>query len=503
MRSLARGAALLAAYAATRLFALTLLPMFVDERIHLRWAFWITQGRRLKIPFFSGRGLSVYLLALVAPYARDPLLAGRLLTAAVGVATLYATWRLGVRLWDTRVGILAAVFYVACPFTLFYDRMVLTDAFLSAFAALTLLDAVNLVRSPRLATGLRLGLWIGLGIASKATGLFLVATPLVALVVLTERPAAAFRAAVRPLAVAYGLAAAVAGYPLWLFFRKTDELAGAMAGPDPEVMLAGTAAANLRLAAEWLWAYWTAPLAVLAAAGVLLAFLTREGRRESVLLALLGLGPVVAFVAVSQVWYPRYLLFTTVPILVLAAAGLNGLGEAARRALSSPPAVARTIPWAMAALALLPALRFDLALWTDPAAAPFVALDRFQYVTGWPSGYGLRDSLAFLRRLSAGHPEGIVVVAAGPSTTAAAARLAFFDLPVEVRFMAPTDPAVRGLLTSLAARRPTCVVVSPAQGGAVGPGWAGTVTRVFASYKPDGTIADEIYRVCSRADCLP
>jgi hypothetical protein len=75
------------------------------------------------------------------------------------------------------------------------------------------------------------------------------------------------------------------------------------------------------------------------------------------------------------------------------------------------------------AAVLVPALRFDLALWTDPARAPLPALDRFQYVTGWPSGYGARDSIAFLRAERACNPAGLLLVTPGPSTTASAVRL--------------------------------------------------------------------------------
>jgi hypothetical protein len=47
---------------------------------------------------------------------------------AVGIPTLVAVHRLAARLTgDVRVADLAAFFYIVCPFTLFHDRMVLTD----------------------------------------------------------------------------------------------------------------------------------------------------------------------------------------------------------------------------------------------------------------------------------------------------------------------------------------------------------------------------------------
>src|SRR5262249_13072822 len=136
-----------------------------------------------------------------------------------------------------------------------------------------------------------------------------------------------------PLAAAYALAAAVTAYPLWLFFRKTDELAGAMGIRDNEASFATNAGANLRLATEWLWTYWTPTLALLALVGPALGLRRAATARTCALLGLFAVAPTVAFVAVSEIWYPRYLLFTTVPMLVLAAIGLVSLVDALARAL--------------------------------------------------------------------------------------------------------------------------------------------------------------------------
>ena len=499
MRAAARWAALVALYLASRLVALTALPMFLDERIHLRWAFWLTQGRRLRLPFISGRGLSVWLLATVAPHADDPLWAGRLLTVAVGLVTMIACHRLALRAsGDRRVADLTALFYIACPFTLFYDRMVLTDSFLACFTALTLLVSLRVATEPRTPTGLALGLVVALGILSKTTGLVLLAIPVLA-VVLVGRDRARV---IRPLLAAYAVAIAISAYPLWLFFRKTDELSSAMGVRDNETSFTGNAAANLRLAAEWLWTYWTPGLAALALVGLVAALRRRELARPSLLLAAVAVAPTVAFVAVSEIWYPRYLLFTTVPMLPLAAAGLvwiiDGLAGAAR--LGSGAAA---LAGAAALLAVLvPALRFDLALWTDPAQAPLSGLDRFQYVTGWPSGYGLRDSVAFLTRERARHPSGLLVVTPGPSTTASAVRLlSTRDPAIDVRYVDPAGSDTPATLARASGGRAVFIVVSRIEGTDLPPGWTTEVTPAFSSFKPDGAAADVVYRACPEAPC--
>ncbi len=411
-------------YLSSRLVALSALPMFLDERIHLRWAYWIAQGRRLRLPFISGRGLSVYLLAAVVPRLEDPLLAGRALTVAVGLATLFACHRLALRATgDTRVADLAALFYIACPFTLVYDRMVLTDAFLAAATALVLLLAMRVAEAPRPRDGLALGLALGLGVLAKTTGLLLFAVPVLALVLV----APVRRRALVPVAVSYAVAALLTAYPLWLFFRKTEELAGALGVRQNEASFTGNAAANLRLAFEWLWTYWTPPLALLA--------------------LLRPMATMLAAVALAAV--------------------------------------------------LWPALRFDLWLWTDPARAPFPALDRFQYVTGWPSGYGARDTIAFLRDERARHP-GLLLVTPGPSTTASAVRLLWTrDASLDVRYVDPAETTPSALA---APGQGVLVVVSLIEGVRLPERWAPELVLAFSSFKPDGAPADQVYRLVSAGD---
>jgi hypothetical protein len=261
----------------------------------------------------------------------------------------------------------------------------------------------------------------------------------------------------------------------------------------------GNAAANLGLAAEWLWAYWTPGLIVLALIGLVAAGARREHWRAAVLLGLLAAGPAVAFVAVSEIWYPRYLLFTTIPLLPLSAWGFVALADLAGTRVRAGRTARAALAAAGLALVLLPALRFDLALWTDPARAPFPALDRFQYVTGWPSGYGMRDSMAFLAAQRERRPGGLLLVTPGPSTTASAVRLFWARDPmVEVRSIATTEDAPP---PRTEAARVVLVIVSLAEGVRLPPAWASQLTQEFASFKPDGTAADAVYRPCATPSC--
>jgi hypothetical protein len=238
----------------------------------------------------------------------------------------------------------------------------------------------------------------------------------------------------------------------------------------------------------------------MALVGLVVALRRREHARAFVLLAVVAVAPTVAFVAVSEIWYPRYLLFTTVPMLPLAALGLVSIVDGVARHLRLGPRAAALAGVAALLAVLAPALRFDLALWTDPARAPLPALDRFQYVTGWPSGYGLRDSVTFLAAERARRPDGLLLLTPGASTTASAVRLLYARDPgVEVRYLdADVEPA--GIVRESGGRA-VFVVVSLVEGVRLPAAWSGHVTPVFSSFKPDGAPADAVYRVCPTAPC--
>jgi hypothetical protein len=263
--------------------------------------------------------------------------------------------------------------------------------------------------------------------------------------------------------------------------------------------------ANLPLIADWLASYVTLPLLLLAAAGLVLAVVRRD--RRGLLLGLVALLPLVPFVALAQIWFPRYIVFAGVPLLVLAASAvvagagalLARLGQAAGQ-------------WALAggmALGLAAALPFDYALWTDPRRAPLPATDRFQFVDGWPSGYGIRDTIAFLTEELARRPQGLTLVIHSRSQ-----RTLAFALGVAFRY----DPRVRGedlpldearaipVLESFVARGPTLVALSSTREGAPRPDarpWAHLGSLAFDTRKPDGRLCDRIYRLCGRPDCPP
>ncbi len=503
-----RAALLSALYLATRLPGLTRLPIFLDETLHVRWALLLSQGERSWDATWKwGRALTIWLGALVSPFASDLLLANRLVSVGLGALTLVATVGIARRLVGPRAAVVAGVFYALCPYTLFYDRMALTEAGLAAFTALTLRFSVRLAESGRLAFAALAGLCAVLGVLVKALGVL--ALPIPALVVVCLGP---LRARLRALAIAYAVALPPA---LWAFQRFAEtENAQHMA----ELFTGGGGAFAARLAAAlvegsgWLWTWCTPPLVALALAGAFLAALRRD--RRLLLLALLAVYPLAAFSAALTWRMPRYYLPAAVPLLVLAAAAVDAaasrLAEWSSEPLRRQASTALAVVLALAAL--VPALRLDADLWNDPARAAIPPADRFQYVLGWPSGYGIRDTERLVRDELQRHPQGITVVVHANRfqnlrTTPLALSLAFAREPrVKLEDWNFAEPSAIPAFERWAAAGPTLLVVPRADPAAPLPdpaAWARLARLVARTTKPDGQPSDDVYRLCPPPGCAP
>ena len=488
-------AGLLVLYLATRLVSLTALPIFFDETGHIRWAIWISQGHKLDKPWQYGKGLPIFVNALVFPWARAHYLwASRALTVLFGAGTLTGAVLLGRALGPPATGVLAGLFYVACPYALIYDRLALTDAALGTFAVFVVLLSLRLAERWRARDAVVLAAALVLAVFSKALGVLLFFAPAAAVLLVAprrlRRPG--------PLALAYALALAAVTLPLLRYFEVTATVRGAVS--KSEAGLLERLAANLPLCASWLGRYWTIGLIALALAA--LVRMAVERARAAGFVAVSILVPVLAFSAVGDIWFPRYLVFLSGPFVALAAWGAQGVGAVLRERAA---AQARVLGAAGLAACLLPAFRLDLALVRDPARAPLVDLDRFQYVTGWPSGYGVRDTIAFVHAERARHPEGLVVVTHSRTvrTTARALDLEFaYGGGVRIEDLNFDEPeAAMPLLAQWVRERPTLVVIEPLQAKSRRPS-----PELFASlggtlaartYKPDGELCDEIYRLDS------
>ncbi len=379
---------LLLLYFVIRIPSLGVLPIFLDEAVHIQWAERLYGEGRILRPVGAGRLLAVAAYGLSLPF-EDRLWVSRLIATLAGATTLVFTLLLSRRLFGERAGVIAGGLYVLSPFALTYDRLALSDGFLAAsmagvmFATHALVDPHG--RSPAGKFGL--AALVALAIISKVSApLFLLTIPLCVFSLARSR-----KASFGAVAPALGAGLLCALPMLWFFAANSGEIT-AQHVVDPA--LAGSVLmATLKDMWGWVFGYFTAP--ALVAAVLSLIFL--RDRRALWLGGSVAL-PLLLFAGLSQPWSARYILPTLPPLLILIAGGVERVATMFRPDMSTLVAVVVTL------LVSIQGLCFDRYLLLDPAAAPFPADDRHQLVTGWPAGYGVREVASLLKREAARGP---------------------------------------------------------------------------------------------------
>lgn len=388
-----------ALYFATRLINLTLLPIFTDEAIYIRWsqigaqdANWrfisLTDGKQ---PMFTW--IAMVLLRLLPLW--DPLFIGRLVSVVAGFGSLVGIGLLSFLLFkNKRITLLSCFFYLISPFSLLYDRMALYDSLVATFFLWNLSLAVLLVRTLRLDVALLLGMMLGAGMLNKTSGflsLYLLPTTLLladwekkdrlrklvrwmALVAVSVGISQALYSVLRLSPLLHMVTAKDA-----LFIYPVNEWLA-----QPFRFVEG----NLRGMFDWLWRYMSVPVVVLVAA----IFLLRRITGEQLLLLFWWVLPFVALATFGKVLYPRFILFMAMPLLVLSAVGADWILHTLRRKLALVT---------LFALLVLPSIRADYYILFDPISAPIPEADLGQYMNEWPAGWGIKESVAYLKQEAA------------------------------------------------------------------------------------------------------
>lgn len=383
-----------------RTFRPELLPMFHDEALHISRAQRVLAERTLIIGTEGGKYLQVWLLALLLPFADSPLMAARILSAVTGLLSAVGCYLLARYFYQPdRVALVATILYAIAPYVLFFDRMALADGLLSALAIWSLWLSLITVREGRWWRALALGLGLGLAATAKLNGVTFAVFPLLTIWLWGDKRS--LRRSLPLLLVAWLLMVP------WLLPSLLDFIpqykstvarswVDSAAAGIPHLARLGQ---NFKIIAASLWTYLTPPLLLLALAEAGRGLRRRD--KSTWLLASAAMLTLTFFflTAAADKFYPRYLLPAFPFLLILAARGLVALVD---WLVSRWPPAGQLPRWGLLAglilLTGLPALRFDFLLLTDPTQAPWLALDRWQYIDGWPAGYGVIDATAYLRR---------------------------------------------------------------------------------------------------------
>lgn len=372
------------AYFLLRLLNLTLIPIFTDEAIYLRWSQVMANNLNyLFLPLTDGKApLFIWTAGLVMHFFPnlDPLIAGRAVSIIAGYLSLIGIYLAGSTLFQNKkIGILSSLFYLLSPFTFFYDRFALVDGMLAMFGIWTLALAVLIIRQEKLVYSVLLGLTIGLGLLTKTQAIFFLSVFPLAWLFLSFKFKKIY---LFSFIISSGVGIMI--YNGLRFFQefyiiglKTSEFITA-----PTFI---NFSQNFESLINWQVTYLTIPVFLL----VFFALL-KKSRPRMFLLAVYGVY-FLTMVLINKVIYARFLLMFAPLLLILAACGLNDVLIKIKNKY-----------FQICLICLIFALPVFVIfqLLTDPKIAPIADNDSKQYINSWSAGYGLTETVAYFEKKS-------------------------------------------------------------------------------------------------------
>lgn len=316
-----------------------------DEAVYSGQAAAIAEDESLSqfFPIFRSHPLLVqFILSLVFRITVSDL-AGRILAALIGVATVACTYALGRHLFGSRAGILSAMLLAIMPYHVIVSRQVLLDGALTLFSTLTLYFMSRYAEGKDPKWLYAAGAGMGLTFLSKEAGIILLVS-IYAFLALSP----SIRVQISDLAKSMGLMVLII-----LPFPITLMLAGGGGVQTTQQYLVW----QLFRRPNHDWAFYPTavgsamgPLVILAALLGLWGLRKRRSWREVLLLTWVVI-PIIFF----QAWPVKgfqYLLLIAPPIAVLAARALAAWSSSDRDARGVEKAKAWIRTFAVAGIAL-------------------------------------------------------------------------------------------------------------------------------------------------------
>lgn len=384
-------------YLVTRLVNFLIVPIFTDEAIYSYWAqIALHDPVNRFVSLEDGKQpLFIWLAAIFQRLISDPLVATRLVSVFAGLGSLLGVYFLAKELFGTKVAKFAGVLYIILPFTLLHDRMALFDSLLTVFCIWSVFLYYKMAKSPRLDYALLNGIILGLGLITKSSIIFFLYLLPASLIVFDFKK----EQLIKRLSKWLGLSSvtfvisqviynALRVSPLfYMIDRKNHEFIRTFSEviKSPLLHFSG----NINSMVTWLFQY-NGPLILLLPAVMVYGVVKKDKR--IILLSGYILVPFFAEALFNQILYPRFSLFYFPFVIILIAFGINfTLGS-----LSKYKALVWTV---LLALIIFP-LVSSFYLLTDPPKAGIADSDKFQYINGWSSGYGVSQIVNILKTVN-------------------------------------------------------------------------------------------------------
>lgn len=392
-----------------RFVHLTILPIFADEAIYIRWAQVMRAEETLRfLPLSDGKE-PLFMWAII-PFFKifaDPLFAGRAMSVLTGFVSMVGIGFLSYLLFkNKRAALLAAFIYALSPFTFFFDRMSLVDSMLSMFGIWTFIFSYLAVTRNRLDLAMLAGFALGGAWLTKSSALFF-ALMLPFMVLFAKWDTKLKKNILIFLkSVSLPLVTILIGYGFYNILRLGPNfhliasrnmdyvypISHFLVSPlDPlKTFLIATA--------RWIAVMGPWPVLVFGLIG-LFVFWSKTWKQKIVLL-IWFLVPIFAQSEFAKTFTARYILFS-IPYLIILASSI---------VLYEFKKWQSILIYGVLAFFVVLSGIFDYYLITNPYKANLPRSERSGYLEEWTAGQGIKETADYLIKEEATHPDEKIVI---------------------------------------------------------------------------------------------
>lgn len=405
-----------------RIYNLTILPIFVDEAIYVRWAQVMSSEATLRfLPLSDGKQpLFMWVLMFLIDSFSNPLFIGRLVSVVSSLGTMFGIFVFSYLLFKNRLVSIVSVFlYSISPFSVFFDRMALVDSMLSMFGVWTAVFGFLTVKYRRLDFALITGFFLGFASLTKSPAIFFaILLPgfwlLVSWPKVWKKRIEVFGKLATLLVVTYVLAYMMYGIQrLGPNFHLLSSRTGDYVLPishlwtnfkDPLIPY-------LKDVGVWFWAMGPSILLPLTLLGMYVGF--KKYFKETLILSAWFFAPVLIQAEFARVFTARYIFFTLPYFFILSAMVFLGKKEVNNQNMNfriTKINFVKKIAILFVVIFIFQAIRFDYLLLTKPESANLTRGERSGYLEEWTAGQGIYEVSEFIKKEHAKEPDIQIVV---------------------------------------------------------------------------------------------
>lgn len=378
-----------------RVVNLTILPIFADEAIYVRWAQVMATEPTLRfLPLSDGKQpLYMWILMFIIKYFNDPLFIGRLISVFAGLSTTIGIFVLSYQLFKNKnLSLFASIIYTVSTFTFFFDRMALVDSTLASLVVWTSIFAYLTFKNNRLDFALITGIILGLATLTKSPAIFLALT--IPFFVIFGNNSIKSAKDLKKLFVPFGLLLSI--YFIAFAMYNVQRL-----GPNFDMLTARTKdyaypvthlfsnpidplIPHLKDYLSWLIILGPFPMLVFLSLGLVNGL--KNYKKELFILLILAFVPVYVQSAIGKVFTARYVLFT-IPFLFI----ISSLSILTKNKLL------KIVNYVFMFLFITLSLNNNYYLLTNPEKAKLPIGERAGYLEEWTAGQGIKEISEYIK----------------------------------------------------------------------------------------------------------